>query len=129
MTDNTPVWKPVNAGYYIYPKFWNKVFASEAVKKVLKFAILLLSAKGEEMSKVLGLRTGADDYITKPFGLSEIVARVETLLRRYQVTSPVQEGNKLLCFNHLKIDREKCLVRVFQMDIDLERINCVLVTN
>lgn len=44
--------------------------------------ILMLSAKSEEMSKVLGLKMGADDYITKPFGLSELIARVENLFRR-----------------------------------------------
>ena len=45
--------------------------------------VLILSAKGEELDKVLGLRLGADDYVTKPFGLMELMARVEALLRRY----------------------------------------------
>lgn len=44
--------------------------------------ILILTAKGNEMDKVLGLRLGADDYVTKPFGLMELMARVEALLRR-----------------------------------------------
>lgn len=44
--------------------------------------ILLLTAKGEEADKVRGLRMGADDYVTKPFGLLELLARVEALLRR-----------------------------------------------
>ena len=44
--------------------------------------ILILTARGEEMDKVLGLRLGADDYVTKPFGLLELLARVEALLRR-----------------------------------------------
>jgi len=72
--------------------------------------VLMLSAKGEEMSKVLDLRTGADDYLTKPFGLSELTARVETLLRRCQAAATVREGKKLLRFHRLQIDREKCLV-------------------
>jgi DNA-binding response OmpR family regulator len=45
-------------------------------------AILILTARGEEMDKVTGLRLGADDYVTKPFGLMELLARVEALLRR-----------------------------------------------
>jgi len=45
--------------------------------------VLILTAKGEELDKVLGLRLGADDYVTKPFGLMELMARVEALLRRY----------------------------------------------
>ena len=44
--------------------------------------VLLLTAKGEEADKVRGLRMGADDYVTKPFGLLELLARVEALLRR-----------------------------------------------
>lgn len=71
------------------------------IRNFSNIPVLMLSAKGEEMSKVLGLQTGADDYITKPFGLSELIARVETLLRRYQMTSPVpltSKEYKLLCF-------------------------------
>jgi DNA-binding response OmpR family regulator len=45
--------------------------------------VLILTAKGAEVDKVLGLRLGADDYVTKPFGLMELMARVEALLRRY----------------------------------------------
>lgn len=44
--------------------------------------VLILTARGEEMDKVRGLRLGADDYVTKPFGLMELLARVEALLRR-----------------------------------------------
>jgi DNA-binding response OmpR family regulator len=44
--------------------------------------VLILTAKGEEADKVRGLRTGADDYLTKPFGVLELIARVEALLRR-----------------------------------------------
>ena len=47
--------------------------------------VLLLTAKGEEADKVRGLRMGADDYVTKPFGLLELLARVEALLRRTHV--------------------------------------------
>src|SRR4029434_912157 len=46
--------------------------------------ILVLTARGEEADKVRGLRLGADDYVTKPFGLLELLARVEALLRRAQ---------------------------------------------
>ena len=46
--------------------------------------VLILTAKGNEVDNVLGLRLGADDYVTKPFGLMELMARVEALLRRTQ---------------------------------------------
>lgn len=48
--------------------------------------ILILTAKGNEVDKVLGLRLGADDYVTKPFGLMELMARIEALLRRAPTT-------------------------------------------
>ncbi len=48
--------------------------------------ILILTARGEELDKVRGLRLGADDYVTKPFGLMELLARVEALLRRGNVS-------------------------------------------
>jgi DNA-binding response OmpR family regulator len=48
--------------------------------------VLFLTAKGEEIDKVVGLKLGADDYVTKPFGVHELLARVEALLRRARVT-------------------------------------------
>jgi DNA-binding response OmpR family regulator len=51
-------------------------------KKDRQTPVLILTAKGNEVDKVMGLRLGADDYVTKPFGLMELMARVEALLRR-----------------------------------------------
>lgn len=51
-------------------------------------AVLILSARGEEVDKVRGLRLGADDYMVKPFGLMELLARVEALLRRGAASPP-----------------------------------------
>ena len=51
--------------------------------------ILVLTARGEEADKVRGLRLGADDYVTKPFGAMELLARVEALLRRSRISAPV----------------------------------------
>ncbi|MEO1382135.1 MAG: response regulator transcription factor [Bacteroidota bacterium] len=55
--------------------------------------ILMLSAKGEEIDKVLGLELGADDYMTKPFGLRELLARIKAILRRAQKSEPVAAPN------------------------------------
>ena len=49
--------------------------------------IIMLTAKTEDMDKILGLNTGADDYITKPFGIREVMARVKANLRRQQANS------------------------------------------
>ena len=53
-----------------------------------RVAVLILTARGEEADKVRGLKLGADDYVTKPFGLLELLARVESLLRRARASPP-----------------------------------------
>ncbi len=59
----------------------------EAREQGIQTPIILLTAKGEEIDKVLGLELGADDYITKPFGLRELLARIKAVLRRGQNSS------------------------------------------
>ena len=54
----------------------------------LTMPVLILTAKGEEADKVLGFRLGADDYVTKPFGVLELLARVQALLRRSRPAAP-----------------------------------------
>lgn len=80
------------------------------IRSFSQIPVLMLSAKSEEMSKVLGLKTGADDYITKPFGLSELIARVENLFRRCGGNYQSKNACSLLDYGELKIDREKCIV-------------------
>jgi len=61
----------------------------EAIRESkLQMPVLILTARGEEIDKVRGLRLGADDYVTKPFGLMELLARVEAILRRSNQTDP-----------------------------------------
>lgn len=64
--------------------------------------IILLTAKGEEIDKVLGLELGADDYVTKPFSLRELLARVKAILRRSENFS-LQE-NKLVRIGKIEVD-------------------------
>lgn len=63
--------------------------------------VILLTAKGEHDDKLAGLRRGADDYIVKPFSPSELVARVDAVLRRAQ---PTRSEDEPLCFDGLEID-------------------------
>ena len=59
-----------------------------------KLPILMLTAKSEEFDKVLGLELGADDYVTKPFGVRELVARIKALLRRSEAASEGDAGEE-----------------------------------
>ena len=76
--------------------------------------IIILSAKDEEFDKVLGLELGADDYITKPFSVREVLARVKAILRRTNL-QPIQRS---YTFDNLTIDFEKHVV--FKNDEKIE---------
>uniref|UniRef100_A0A7V2ZLL3 Response regulator transcription factor n=1 Tax=Ignavibacterium album TaxID=591197 RepID=A0A7V2ZLL3_9BACT len=71
-------------------------------KAGLSTPIILLTAKGEEIDKVLGLELGADDYVTKPFSLRELLARVKAILRRSENFNFSE--NKLITIGKLEID-------------------------
>ena len=62
------------------------------LRREMKLPILMLTAKGEEVDKVVGLELGADDYVTKPFGMRELMARVRALLRRRDTADDGAEG-------------------------------------
>ncbi len=79
--------------------------------------IIMLTAKGEEMDKVLGLELGADDYITKPFSPRELVARVKAVLRRLERK---QEKNKVISINNIiHVDMQKYKVFIKDKEIKL----------
>ncbi|WP_369382614.1 response regulator YycF [Lysinibacillus fusiformis] len=61
------------------------------IRKKYDFPIIMLTAKGSEIDKVLGLEMGADDYVTKPFSTRELIARVKANMRRLQVAAPATE--------------------------------------
>jgi two-component system response regulator ResD len=61
------------------------------IRKVSDIPVIFLTAKGEEWNRVTGLRTGADDYIVKPFSPGELIARLEAVLRRYTKTEAEHE--------------------------------------
>ncbi|MEM0993876.1 MAG: response regulator transcription factor [Bacteroidota bacterium] len=71
--------------------------------------VMMLTAKSEEIDKVLGLETGADDYLTKPFSIREFLARVKAIFRRSQLLQDQQaeENGAILRFTNLTIDIEK----------------------
>ena len=79
-----------------------------ARKEGVNTPIILLTAKGEEIDKVLGLELGADDYITKPFSLRELLARIKTILRRAPIG---KEGNvepEFIRIGNIKVNFRNC---------------------
>jgi DNA-binding response OmpR family regulator len=79
-------------------------------------AIVLLTARGEESDRVVGLRLGADDYVVKPFSPAELVARVDAMLRRLE---PALEDQPPLAFDGLQIDPDARQVRLDGEAIEL----------
>lgn len=74
------------------------------IRKQNTVPVLMLTAKDSEVDKVSGLRLGADDYLTKPFLISEFIARVQSLIRRFTVFNNKAEKKIILNFKGLKID-------------------------
>ena len=86
-----------------------------AIRKVSAIPIIMMTARVEEIDRLIGLELGADDYICKPFSPREVVARVKAVLRRHAPSDPLrQEGNK-----PLEIDHDSFIVRLYGKKIDL----------
>ena len=98
------------------------------VKNMLNIPILMVTAKDDELDKILGLELGADDYITKPFNIRELLARIKANLRKYDIVSNLEkehkdEKNK----DDNKIKRTN-IVEVGALTLDLDRFE-VMVNN
>jgi DNA-binding response OmpR family regulator len=99
-----------------------KMDGYELVTEVRKFSnmsIIFLSAKGEDVEKILGLNIGADDYITKPFNPLEVVARVNTALRRYSMGSDASKEKTKLEIGSLLLDISEHKLYKNKKEIDL----------
>src|SRR5436190_11669320 len=83
--------------------------------------VLMLTARREESDKVVGLESGADDYLTKPFGVRELVARVRALLRRgpKPLVASSKETARAITYKHIEMDPARRRVRVGSADVDL----------
>ncbi|MGB5170801.1 response regulator transcription factor [Eudoraea sp.] len=84
--------------------------------------IMMLTAKSEEIDKVLGLEVGADDYLTKPFSVREFIARVKAIFRRermFEGSKTRINSNKVMHFGDLEVDLEMRKVSVDNMRVDL----------
>ncbi len=81
--------------------------------------ILILSAKGSEMDRVVGLEVGADDYLAKPFGMRELIARCRALLRRHNHTQSVPTPESTLKYRDVVVYPQECRVTVKGEEINL----------
>lgn len=93
----------------------------KSIREVLDVPIIMLTARAEEVDKVLGLEMGADDYVTKPFGIKELMARVKANLRRRDVYLAENEEEDIYTFGELKIDLKRYTLNKRGDEISLTR--------
>jgi len=81
------------------------------VRKVMNVPILMLTARDDEIDRVVGLEVGADDYLTKPFSMRELIARIKALLRRSKIVREISQTEpatqKIHVFSNLTIDENR----------------------
>ena len=85
--------------------------------------IIMLTARGQQMDKILGLKAGADDYICKPFDILELAARIEALLRR---ATPQQTAPSIAQIGHAEFDYEASLIRKEGEELSLKKVERML---
>ena len=99
-----------------------KMDGFEVCQQIREFSdvpIIMLTAKGDDMDKILGLDYGADDYITKPFNILEVKARIKAIMRRGRKKDEKEEPSNVIEKNGMKIDRESRRVFIEGQEVNL----------
>lgn len=100
-----------------------KLTGFEVCQQIREFSnvpIIMLTAKGDDMDKILGLEYGADDYITKPFNILEVKARIKAIMRRSKNAKAVEEEtSKVAIFEELKVDCDSRRVFINEVEVNL----------
>ena len=101
-----------------------KLTGLEACMQIREFSnvpIIMLTAKGEDMDKLIGFESGADDYITKPFNILELKARIRALIRRSSMApaAPAEPDSGKLVRGHIEIDPERRSAHRFGQNVEL----------
>ena len=91
----------------------------QMIREFSDVPIIMLTAKGDDMDKILGLEYGADDYITKPFNILEVKARIKAIFRRNNRNVSEQENQKVIETKGLKIDVDSRRVYIDDKEVNL----------
>ncbi len=99
-----------------------KMSGLEVCQQVREFSavpIIMLTAKGDDMDKILGLEYGADDYITKPFNILEVKARIKAIIRRTKKQQPPVEKSRIVEIGGLRLNSESRRVFIGEKEVNL----------
>lgn len=91
----------------------------QMIREFSDVPVVMLTAKGDDMDKILGLEYGADDYITKPFNILEVKARIKAIMRRTSKNIKEKEDKNIIVKNDMKVDRQSRRVYVGNEEINL----------
>ena len=91
----------------------------QAIREFSDVPIIMLTAKGDDMDKILGLEYGADDYITKPFNILEVKARIKAIMRRTSPVKPKTQDASVIEKGDLKLDCESRRLFILGNEINL----------
>lgn len=91
----------------------------QAIREFSEVPIIMLTAKGSDMDKILGLEYGADDYITKPFNILEVKARIKAILRRDQKNQAKNKEEHIITEGALRLDMDSRRVSLGEKEINL----------
>lgn len=92
----------------------------QQIREFSSMPIIMLTAKGDDMDKILGLEYGADDYITKPFNILEVKARIKAIMRRSGTKkAEPEDSGKVVTYGELKVDCESRRVYVGKKEVNL----------
>lgn len=98
----------------------NGLMATNKIREDRNIPIIMLSAKSEDMDKIMGLNMGADDYMTKPFNPLELIARVKSQLRRYKFLGGMVEKDNIFTTGGLTVDDESKKVTVDGKEVKMK---------
>ena len=99
-----------------------KLTGFEVCQQIREFSsvpIIMLTAKGDDMDKILGLEYGADDYITKPFNILEVKARIKAIIRRTSKSAKAEKKDSTIVSGDMTIDRDNRRVTIGGKEINL----------
>lgn len=125
-----PAFSGTEAILYVEKKKWDMVLldlmlpgmdGEEVLRKIREHhhvPVLIISAKGEQQTKINGLRAGADDFITKPFDIEEVLARIDAHLRRSSTLKRIEEKNQLT-YRGIIVDTDTKIVIVNDLKVIL----------
>ncbi len=91
----------------------------QAIREFSNVPIIMLTAKGDDMDKILGLDYGADDYITKPFNILEVKARIKAIIRRSGISAKPEQESDVIVNGSLRLERESRRVYISGEEVRL----------